>query len=193
MKTLKLLTLLLLTLISSCLKEEIEVKKTFYDTQSFNITHEIDLHIVPTNDVSVDVLAMEEELNKDYYNRYGIKINLIQEPSVPSPQLTEGVTYLPKPKDKKIKAYIVLPELVVHEGVSRYGYATVKGYTIVISENHIESSVFAHEVGHVFGLLHRTGDLNNVMGGFATRSQKPLNFTEDQVKTIKNNIENRQL
>lgn len=176
---------MMLSFILSCEKHEIETRLSY----PFEPNQEIilDVDVIPTEGVIVDYQEMLEEVNADYYNRYGIGVNLI---------LKDPIKYeypLPYTEPNKITVYIVPSDYIKEAGTRAYTIwwqnNTETHATIILGEEFQKSRTLAHEIGHTFGLQHNKIK-NNVMNLSAPSWQYsvPNDFTDEQIVTIKNNL-----
>jgi predicted Zn-dependent protease with MMP-like domain len=148
----------------------------------------LDIKVVPVGDIELLLDDMNLEVNADYFNRYGIGINLIlQERDL---DYSDG---LPDGQEGDIMLYVVPMEYMYKEGVAGYAVTRVFGYgsfgKIVLGEDFQTNGTLAHEIGHIMGLRHVCED-DNIMklGHRSTQYDIPDNFNKQQIDTIISNL-----
>jgi hypothetical protein len=148
----------------------------------------IDLDIIPVGDVVLEMEDMELEVNADYFNRYGIGVNL---------NLKQRVKYeypLPYTEKNKISVYIVPMEYIKDAGTAAYTIAwrnsTTAQATIVLGENFQKDRTLAHEIVHAFFIYEHNNIKNNVMNlsDRALQYDIPNDFTDEQIEIIKQGV-----
>lgn len=184
--------ILLLFLLIGCSKEDIVDLKTRYpyDPSGSNI---INVDVIPVGDVIIEFDDMSLEVNADYFNRYGITVDLRLKDRIPVPQYLiddPERLFIPKDNERRIKVYVIDEEYVrvmYNEELRASAYAVKRA--VVLGEGQQTTRTLAHELGHVHGLDHVELP-NNVMNinVHALQYDKPNDFTEEQVGTILENI-----
>tara|TARA_R100000781_G_scaffold113591_1_gene82418 strand:+ start:15121 stop:15696 length:576 start_codon:yes stop_codon:yes gene_type:complete len=181
--------LFLIILFVSCEKYEPELKNHYpYDPQQ-NLV--MDVEVIPVGDVLMEFEDMQIEVNADYFNRYGIGVNLLLKEGIPYP--VEGESLL-KYELKKIMVYVVPMEYIKMSGVAAYTvrWSNNDGVraNIILGEDFQTNRTLAHELGHAFGLNH-VRLKNNVMTIGVSNAQywTPNDFVEKQIDTITSNFD----
>ena len=153
----------------------------------------IDVEVIPMNDVVLEFDDMDLEVNADYYNRYGIGINLYEgdRQYLDDSYRNDGRIFLPQHTDKEPKEHItiyVLPREYVQ--FAAFGYA-IRGHgNAIVREDAQSSRTLAHEIGHLLDLGHVDMHIpmfkNNVMTpmGGARQYNMPNDFHERQIDTM---------
>jgi hypothetical protein len=173
---------------TSCVEDEMNgITKTVYPFEPEQDII-INIKVVPVGDIELLLDDMNLEVNADYYNRYGIGINLIlQERDL---DYTDG---LPNGEEGDIMLYVVPMEYMPRDGIAGYAVTRVFGYgsygKIVLGENFQANGTLAHEIGHIMGLRH-VKEKGNIMklGHRSTQYDIPDNFNEKQIDTIISNL-----
>jgi hypothetical protein len=190
MKQLKYIALAILCwlVFTSCVEDDFNVEtKTIYPYDPFQDIM-LNVKVVPCGDVEIFFNDMLLEVNADYYNRYGIGINLTLQDRVLD--YTKG---LPNGEEGDIMLYVVPMDYMPREGIAGYAVTRVFGYgtfgKIVLGENFQKNGTLAHEIGHIMGLRH-VQEKGNIMklGHRSTQYDVPDNFNKKQIDTIISNL-----
>jgi hypothetical protein len=190
MKQLKYIALAIICwmVFTSCTNHEFSADtKTVYPFEPFQDVV-LDVKVVPVGDVELLFDDMNLEVNADYFNRYGIGINLILQDR--DLDYSDG---LPNGEEGDIMLYVVPMEHMYKDGVAGYAVTRVFGYgsygKIVLGENFQTNGTLAHEIGHIMGLRH-VQEKGNIMklGYRSTQYDIPDNFNERQIDTIYSNL-----
>lgn len=179
-------TVTLLTLLVSCQKSELEPRLS-YELNTLQ-PNTVTIELVTVGGAKYDFQQMYEEVNADYFNRYGIAIEFEIKDSIPIPnQLIENPdsVYFPTGNENAITVFVVEPEYVRFNNAVAYALIYFNKSMIVIGENSVKSSTLAHEIGHVLGLDHMDIE-GNVMHPFKGKRQYqyPNGFMAEQVDTM---------
>lgn len=194
----------LISIFTSCTKEEVFETSAIHHEVNNDIHTTVNVRVVPMENANIDFQQMVDEVNIDYFNRYGIEINLTLEDSesLPNEIKEEPQLWFPETKDE-ITLYIVPDQYtksVMYNGSRRTynGYAHGASFGsakwAVVKESKHKSSTVAHELGHVLGLGHHGSWNDNVMGQFSTKEQRdiPSNFVQEQLDSIQLNLQTRE-
>ena len=186
--------IILSILLISCSKEEIieDIPKLFYEYNPIQ-PKTITVEVVPTENTQLEFQDMLEEVNADYYNRYGIAVNFILKDRE---QLSDDVKYynqilIPQSKNENILLYIIPEEYMYFDA---YGYSVINYKSIVLREDSQTTRTLAHEIGHILNLKHIELE-NNVMTPYngAKQFDIPNDFVEKQIDTIMVSLNNHNL
>lgn len=154
-----------------------------------------------------DVEKVEEKLNKDYFSEHNIFVNLIYrgEVQTSTSESRNFSRYVPNTKGFKNIVMVIAPDNHIayrdsiftlggfeKRTVTPYGYVSWFGENaIVVSDNHLHSTVIAHELGHIFTLKH-SGRLEPFLMAAHSYSLYDKNFIfkifDWQADKIKKNI-----
>jgi predicted Zn-dependent protease len=179
----------------SCLKSEEFVRtKIHYQYSPETQPHQIELTVVPTENVELNLEDMDLEVNADYFNRYGIGVNtkIDHRISLPDDVLFGNTIYFPpihSASPKRIAVYVLPREAVNVTGA--LGYAVLGRNAIVLREDAQTNRTLAHEIVHILGLHHLDHD-NNVMRPYFISGQYdvPNDFLPQQIDTVLTNLNN---
>ena len=199
------LSLVSVIALTSCSKEEVFETSRLHHKPSYDIETVIDVRVVPVGDVKIKFNDMVDEVNIDYYNRYGIQINFELGDRIDMPQeiIDSGDLWYPENKKEYI-VYIIPDEYtrnIPYGNTTRsyFGYAQGasfgNAYWAVIAERAQLNSTVSHELGHVFGLGHHGEWNDNVMGRYSTKEQYdiPSNFVQEQLDSIQLDLHTKEL
>lgn len=173
----------------SCEKHEFSADtKTVYPYEPFQDVV-LDVKVVPVGDVELFFDDMNLEVNADYFNRYGIGLNLILQDRKPynDGKISKETNY------GEITVYVVPQEYIKLDGVAAYTarITTSQGTyaDVILGEGSQTNRTLAHEMGHALGLGH-INEKNNVMklGYPAYQYDVPNDFNEKQIDTIISNL-----
>ncbi len=169
-------------LFASCEKQE-PVYRLTYDFEPDQETI-IEIDVVPVGDVVLEKEDMLMEVNADYYNRYGIgiELNFLDRIQLSDEGKFRGV-------ENRVTVYVVEQSLIQLRRASS-GYTirytgTINKSVIVIGESSQRNAVLAHEIGHAYGLHHVELE-NNLMEKWVSASQYnvPHDLVGSQVDSI---------
>ena len=185
---------ILLIVFASCEKPE-HVQRLTYGFMPEQ-TNMIEVDVVPVGDINIDQKEMLEEVNADYYNRYGIgvKLNFMDRIDVPQDLIDNpDKVWYPKGPNNRITAYVINERYIRLPGATAY----ILRYTgtnaramIVIGEFSQTSGTLAHEIGHAFSLDHVELHNNTMRPSVRARQYDvPNDFVEAQIDTVTSNLD----
>jgi len=184
--------LILCLLLLCCTKEE----PLYYYDYNPNQPIMLIMNVYPMEDVEINLNSLRKEINADYFNRYGIGIEVVLQERSELPQdlkdIAENSTdrqfYIPDFIDgpKYVQHLYVIPDFYMPSGIG--GYALGAGRSVV-KESNIYGTTVAHEIGHNLRLGHYP-EWENVMFKLGSREQrgKPRDFLEEQIDTMINTL-----
>lgn len=171
----------------------------------------LDVDVLFSTDVKnkYNIEKFEKKLNKDYFNKWDININLIYkgEVDVDTSIKRRYARYIPDITPfKNIVITVISPNEIMSKEVffdisgpkkmilEHAGYEESGGFVVINSE-HFNNNTIAHEICHVFTLKHLKYICNNLMSESAYYVYPKgtlFKLEEYQINRIRKNIKERQ-